>query len=63
MLKLMENDYIFHWNMLQEPPSSLLKPRAYHEGACDNILRYYAMLLDCTIDEASDRMQKRIRGA
>jgi hypothetical protein len=63
MLKLMENDYVFHWDMLQKPPSSLLHQRVYHEGACDIIVRYYEMLLDCTTDEAYERMQKRVEGA
>ena len=64
MLKLMENDYVFNWNMLQEANASDLQGDIafYHKGACDNILRYYAMFLDCTIAEARERMQKRIRG-
>ena len=63
MLKLMENDYVFHWSILHEPGSSNKAGygvNCYHRGACDNILRYYAMLLDCTIDEARERMQKLI---
>jgi hypothetical protein len=64
MLALMEKDYEFHWNMVQESKSmGWAEPQARHEDACSDILRYYSMLLDCTINEARKRMQKRIGGA
>jgi hypothetical protein len=63
MLKLMENDYVHHWNMLQlAKESGWAGTQEFHEGVCYGIERYYAILLDCTVDEARDRMQKRIRG-
>ncbi len=63
MLKLMENDYVCHWNMLQlAKEQGWHYTQEFHTGTCYNILRYYAMLLDCTIDEARARMQKRIGG-
>jgi hypothetical protein len=63
MLKLMENDYVFHWNMVQESKAmGLAEPQSHHEGACNVILRYYALILDCTVIEARERMQKRVRG-
>lgn len=72
MLKHMENQFMFHWNFVRKHGSGedvgygfIRRPRqyCYHKGACDSILRYYAMLLDCTIGEARDRMQKQIEGA
>lgn len=59
MLKIMEKDYAFHWNMTIQ---HRLKGDIfwYHSGACDVILRYYATLLDLTIDEARKRMHTRI---
>jgi hypothetical protein len=72
MLKNMENQYMFHWNFVQKHGSGeevgyssiIRRPRqyCYHKGACDSILRYYAMLLDCTLDEARARMYKLIGG-
>ena len=63
MLKIMEYDYVHHWNMVQDhEQDGGTRLSCYHRGACHNILRYYAMLLDCTLDEARDRMKKRIRG-
>jgi hypothetical protein len=64
MLKLMENDYVFHWTMVQESKAmGWEEPQAHHEGACYVILKYYARLLGCTVSEARLRMQKRIGGA
>ena len=61
MLKQMENDYVQHWNMLQLTIENRWEyTQAFHEGTCFAILKYYAMLLDCTIDEARERMQKLI---
>jgi hypothetical protein len=61
---VMERDYEFHWNMVQDSKArGWEKPQAHHEGACAVILRYYAMLLDCTVSEARLRMQKRVKGA
>lgn len=71
MLKHMENQFMFHWNFVRKHGSGvdvgygfIRRPRqyCYHKGACDSILRYYAMLLDCTLDEARARMHKRIGG-
>ena len=68
MLKLLERDYEFHWNMVKDSKArGWGEPQAHHEGACTVILRYYAVLLDCTQAEARQRMQarmqKRARGA
>ena len=67
ILERMENDYVQHWNMVQEhEQDGCVRLSCYHKGACDNILRYYAMFLRCTLAKASDRMQdrmqRRIRG-
>jgi hypothetical protein len=63
MLKLMENDYGFHWRMLQDAKAyGDENMQSHHEGACNVILRYYALILDCTVIEARERMQKRVRG-
>lgn len=63
MLKLMETDFIFHWDMVQDSKArGWEEPRAYHEGACDLILKYYVVLLDCAIVETSRRMQDRFAG-
>jgi hypothetical protein len=72
MLKILENDYLFHWNFVRKTGSGedvgygfIRRPGqyCYHKGACDAILRYYAMFLDCTFAKAHERMHKRIEGA
>lgn len=61
MLKLMENDYVFHWHSVQESKArGWEEPRVYHEGACDLILKYYAMFLDITVRDAYKLLQCRI---
>jgi hypothetical protein len=62
MLKRMEKDYVFHWNMLNSAITNRWRDtQAFHEGTCFAILKYYAVLLDCTFDEARERMQKRVQ--
>ena len=64
MLKLMENDYGFHWRMLQDAKAyGDENMQSHHEGACNVILKYYAMLLKITYAEARERLHKRIGGA
>jgi hypothetical protein len=68
MLKQMENDYMFHWDMRDLAMTNRWRDtQMFHDGVCYAILNHYAMFLDCTLDEArerlQDRMHKRIRGA
>jgi hypothetical protein len=58
-MKQMETDYAFNWSMRDLAIENRWRDtQAFHEGLCFAILKYYAMLLDCTLDEARDRMQK-----